>query len=243
MTGLVAEGLLIKERIWKALGALCGNRLMHGLIGVGGLRRQPGQAELEAAMVVVRQALADLERFSEKYFGSSSNLERLTGTGVLAREHAVKLGAVGPVARASGVETDSRLALAGGEIEQKAYHGLEMRTLTGGDVLARAQQRLIEARDSVRLCELMQGLAAGAPRAKAGAPSSDHGEGFGWAEAARGEIVTYARVEKGRLARLRVRSPSRMNWPAITLAIPGNIVPDFPLINKSFNLSYAGCDL
>jgi Ni,Fe-hydrogenase III large subunit len=50
-------------------------------------------------------------------------------------------------------------------------------------------------------------------------------------------------MEAGRIARLKIRSPSRMNWPAIQLAMPGNIVPDFPLINKSFNLSYAGCDL
>jgi len=243
MAGLLAEGLLLKERLWEMCGRLTGSRQLRGLVGIGGVRREPTRAALDAALLVVRQTLEDLECFAVKYFGSASNVERLESTGVLLEEHARKMSTVGPVARASGVPTDSRLDFRPGALEQEAYRDLTARTETAGDVLARAHLRLVEARDSARLCETLVALISKAGSAQRGTPTRDHGEGFGWAEGPRGEIVTYARLERGRLARFKVRSPSRMNWPAIALAIPGNIVPDFPLINKSFNLSYAGCDL
>src|SRR5262249_29294231 len=106
-----------------------------------------------------------------------------------------------------------------------------------------ARVRVDEIGESLRL---LRRLAEQLPAARAGAvepPPARDGTGLGWAESARGEVMTYVRVEAGRIGRLRVRSPSRMNWPAIEHAMPANLVPDFPLINKSFNLSYAGCDL
>jgi Ni,Fe-hydrogenase III large subunit len=242
MTGLLAEGFVLKERLWQANAALTGNRQLRGLVGFGGARRSPGRAALEAQLKVVREVLAGLERFAQKYFGSASNVERLQGTGQLAREHALKLSTVGVAARASGVPTDSRFELPS-ELEAWAYRGLEPRTEEAGDVLARAHLRLVEARDSARLCESLLDLASEPCPSAPAVPKRASGEGFGWAEGARGEVLTYVRVEEGRLARLRVRSPSRMNWPAVALAVPGDIVPDFPVINKSFNLSYAGCDL
>jgi Ni,Fe-hydrogenase III large subunit len=112
-----------------------------------------------------------------------------------------------------------------------------------GDVAARAHLRVDEAR--VARTRIQACLDEGLPRlpSSVNVAADATGEGFGWAEGARGEVLHYARIAQGRVARLKVRSPSRMNWAAVPLAVPGNIVPDFPLINKSFNLSYAGCDL
>jgi Ni,Fe-hydrogenase III large subunit len=235
LTGILAEGLIIKERLLEANQRLTGSRWLRNLVGFGGVRRLPAQRELEDALERVERAARDFERLCAKFFGSASNLERLTGTGVLAESHARALGTVGVVARASGVATDSRAELDGDDVRVVVDHD--------GDVAARARVRVDELAESLRL---LRRLAERLPSVRAGSvepPPARGGAGLGWAEGARGEILTYARVEAGRIARLRVRSPSRMNWPAIEHAMPGNIVPDFPLINKSFNLSYAGCDL
>jgi Ni,Fe-hydrogenase III large subunit len=255
LTGLLAEGLIIKERLLRANERLTGSRWLRNQVAVGGVRRAPPFADIEAAVAAAAEAMAATETLAAKFFASASNLERLTGTGVLALAHARALACVGPVARASGVRTDSRVDLAHPtDAERDAYEALEVPTLEKGDVAARARLRLLEARESLRLVlDLARRLrehdppapafAAAATAAPAGGARSGSGAALGWAEGPRGEILTYARIVAGKLARLRVRSPSRMNWPAIEHAMPGNIVPDFPLINKSFNLSYAGCDL
>ncbi|MHB8874508.1 MAG: hydrogenase large subunit [Myxococcaceae bacterium] len=241
---ILNEGLIVKERLLELNGALTGSRYLRNLIGLGGLRRMPAAADLDHALDGAVRAMEALERLSEKFFGSATNLERLTGTGVLSPAHVRNLGVVGVVARGSGVRTDSRADLVFPSAADAEIYGTHQAVIeTGADVSARAHVRLSEARESLRLCPAIVARLAGTDPAPAGRPARTAGEGLGWAEGARGEVLTYARLEEGRLARLRVRSPSRMNWPAIEHAMPGNIVPDFPLINKSFNLSYAGCDL
>ena len=248
LASLLAEGLIIKERLLAASQQLTGSRWLRNLICLGGVRRLPGPAERAATLAVLGEQAVALERVADKLFGTASNLERLTGTGTLSPEHARNLATVGVVARASGLGLDSRADLDfPSPADAEAYRDLVVVTDSAGDVAARARVRVGEARESLRLCRhidaLLTGAAASASAAGPGAATRDSGEGLGWSEGARGELVTWVRLEAGRLGGLRVRSPSRMNWPAIEHAMPGNIVPDFPLINKSFNLSYAGCDL
>jgi Ni,Fe-hydrogenase III large subunit/Ni,Fe-hydrogenase III component G len=238
LSAVLAEGLVLRERLLGCQQQRFGSRALRGLVGLGGLRRVPPRADVKAALDEVDRVAADFERLVAKFFGSASNLERLTGTGVLTAEHARNLATVGVVARASGVATDSRVDLDGDPLGD-----VRVVTQTTGDVAARARVRVEELRESLRRCHVLAEALATANRAPAALPGRPDGEGLGWAEGARGEVMTYVRVEGGRIARLKVRSPSRMNWPAIEHAMPGNIVPDFPLINKSFNLSYAGCDL
>jgi Ni,Fe-hydrogenase III large subunit/Ni,Fe-hydrogenase III component G len=244
LSGLLAEGLHLKERLFEANQRFTGTRYLRNLIGLGGVRRMPSRDEIRGLMAEVESVMSAAETWAVKFFGSASNLERLTGTGILSSEHAKNLATVGVVARASGLATDSRADLRfAAPTEGELYRDLRVVTETAGDVAARARVRLEEARESLRLGRRVAKSLEENSAATAGSPAEDSGEGLGYSESARGEIMTYVRLYRGRIARLKIRSPSRMNWPAIEHAMPGNIVPDFPLINKSFNLSYAGCDL
>ncbi len=107
--------------------------------------------------------------------------------------------------------------------------------------MARARIRIDETAISARLiAQALHTLPAGATCAAISADAT--GEGFTAVESPRGELFYWVRVASGCIARCHVKSPSFQNWPALPLAMPGNIIADFPLINKSFNLSYSGCD-
>src|SRR5262249_35787845 len=158
LTGVLAEGLVIKERLLEANQRLTGSRWLRNLVGFGGVRRLPAQRDLEDALERVELAAREFERLAAKFFGSASNLERLTRTGILSEAHARALGTVGVVARASGVATDSRVDLDGGDVR--------VVTEADGDVAARARVRVDEIGESLRL---LRRLAEQLPAARAGA--------------------------------------------------------------------------
>ena len=168
-------------------------------------------------------------------------MERFTGTASLDESHARDLGVVGPAARASGLAFDARTAHPFVDLAETfapAAHG-------GGDVLARYQVRVDEVRTSLQLVGDLIGrsgpLHAHATR---GNPSEQlSGSGVGIAEGWRGAIVHRVELEGGLLARVKIVDPSFVNWPALPVSLTNTIVPDFPLANKSFNLSYAGNDI
>ncbi len=171
---------------------------------------------------------------------SSSTRDRLERTGVLKPKVARDLGIVGLAGRASGVDGDSRR-----DFPHAAYDGVKFRVpvYQTGDVQHRMRVRIDEVRESLGIIrQVIASLPAGEWRA----PAVDLPEGevaLGWAEGWRGEIFHWIRTAPGnRLARCKVKDPSLQNWPALSEAIMGNIVPDFPVINKSFNLSYSGAD-
>ncbi len=145
---------------------------------------------------------------------------------------------VGPAARASGVCIDVRK-----DHPYGAYRRipLQIAHYRYGDVLARARMRIDETVTSAQsIHEALAGLPEGEIRARLFTERS--GEGFSAIESPRGELLYWVRVREGKLARCHIKSPSFQNWPALPRAMPGNIIADFPLINKSFNLSYSGCD-
>jgi Ni,Fe-hydrogenase III large subunit len=113
-----------------------------------------------------------------------------------------------------------------------------------GDVAARVAVRFDEVFESLRLIrELCAALPAGAVHTDPAAPATD-AFGAGWVEGWRGEVLVALETSAdGRIRRCHAHDPSWQNWPVLEHAIMGNIVPDFPLINKSFNLSYSGHDL
>ena len=148
---------------------------------------------------------------------------------------------VGLAARASGHAMDAR-AYPGfapyGELQPRiASH-------RNGDVAARIVVRFEEAFESLRLQRLiLERLARGDLRVPVG-NATEGALGIGWVEGWRGEVViALEATAEGRVRRCHPHDPSWQNWPALEHAVIGNIVPDFPLINKSFNLSYAGADL
>jgi Ni,Fe-hydrogenase III large subunit len=184
------------------------------------------------------------DRFEDLVELASSNafvMERFTGTAALDVSHAHDLGLVGPAARASGVNFDARTAHPFVEFAEEfvpATHG-------DGDVLARYQIRIDEVRASLKL--LIDLIGRSGPlhaHATRGDPSERlSGSGVGIAEGWRGAVVHRVELAGGLLARVKVVDPSFLNWPAIPISLANTIVPDFPLANKSFNLSYAGNDL
>jgi len=166
--------------------------------------------------------------------------DRFITTGRVTPELARDLGLAGLAGRASGQPADLRVDL---PLEPYAELAVKRVTLTAGDVAARVKIRFEEIAESLRLVEaIVTGLPPG-DRLLALPTPTPGAFGIGWVEGWRGEsFVALEAGEGGAIARCHVHDPSWQNWPLVEHAIMGNIVPDFPLINKSFNLSYSGCD-
>jgi Ni,Fe-hydrogenase III large subunit/Ni,Fe-hydrogenase III component G len=236
----------VREQLLRINDEATGHRLLRGAVHPGGahLTALPAPARLAA----IGEDIAEIVALA---LTNTVVADRFTGTAILTRQQATDLGTLGYVARASGLTLDARHdhpALA--EEHPRGEH-----TRTDGDVLARFLVRAEEITHSInriaRLTEALDGSLGhdratppGAPSADAvtGSPGSRSGVGIveGW----RGTIVH--RVElapDGALSRVKIVDPSFFNWPALPVALADTIVPDFPLTNKSFNLSYAGNDL
>ena len=169
-------------------------------------------------------------------------MERFTGTAVLDESHARDLGVIGVAGRASGLAFDARIAHPMVDLGDGFFAAMH----SGGDVLARFSVRVDEVRASLALLAASSDAAVpskwspGSDRS-GGQPSEG---GVGIAEAWRGAVVHRVELDgEGRLVRVKVVDPSFLNWPALPVCLTDTIVPDFPLANKSFNLSYAGNDL
>jgi Ni,Fe-hydrogenase III large subunit len=167
--------------------------------------------------------------------------DRVRGAGVLDPEYAKALGCVGYVGRASGMDFDVRR-----DAPYPPYDGLTVKVPVHhyGDINARARTRIEEIAASFNLIEaLLAGLPAGSIRVGWKHPAAG-AEGIGIIEGWRGEILSFVRFgADGRIVRFFPRDPSWTTWPALELLIHDNIVPDFPVCNKSVNGSYSGHDL
>jgi Ni,Fe-hydrogenase III large subunit/Ni,Fe-hydrogenase III component G len=227
----------IRETLLRLNKATTGHRLLRDAIFPGGthLNHVPNPADIAATV-------DDLNEIVDIALHHSVVRERFTGTAVLTRQQAADIGTLGYVARASGLPTDARLAHPFTDLSDS----LASPTHNTGDVLARFQQRADEAQTSAAiLADLLPTLHGGTT----GQPidptdSLTHRAGTGLVEGWRGTIAH--RIETGHngtLARVKIVDPSFFNWPALPVALTDTIVPDFPLTNKSFNLTYAGNDL
>jgi Ni,Fe-hydrogenase III large subunit/Ni,Fe-hydrogenase III component G len=243
---LQAHALRIRETLLRLNQATTGHRLLRGGVSIGGatVRAVPDES-------LIRRVAADVREVADLALSNSLVAERFTGTAILSREQASQLGTLGYVARASGIDIDSRRwPSAGGDPLEPAI------VQTTGDVLARFQQRVAEMSASFdtisRLLPTITAgsLAAAEPTVAPGGPALCRPpdlrprSGVGLAEGWRGTIVHRVEIDDaGLISRTKVVDPSFHNWPALPLALGNTIVPDFPLANKSFNLSYAGNDL
>jgi Ni,Fe-hydrogenase III large subunit len=235
---LNAHAQRIREQLLRVNDRVAGHRLLRGAVGIGTatLARLPDPGELAAVA-------ADIAEVAELAVGHSVVRDRFAGTAVLSRQQATDLGVLGCVARASAVPVDARLdhPTPGTPATRTAHRH------TGGDVLARFWVRVEEIAASVATITALVEAIGGQPLHVPASPRSrpgTAGSGVGIVEGWRGTIVH--RVElapDGTVARLAVVDPSFLNWPALPVALADTIVPDFPLVNKSFNLSYAGNDL
>lgn len=238
-----AQSSRMKERVMQINDRVSGSRFLRGLLCVGGMTRDVAPQSLQHAMEELAPLEHDFSELEAIIGGNASLTDRLETTGVLGERIAWDHGVVGLVGRASGLDRDVRR-----DRPFAAYDEVMPVTVPVyryGDVRARLRVRIDEIHESFRLLrELYRAMPDGPISADTG-PDPAEGQ---WAVSAvegwRGEILCFLMAgPEGRIHRCKVRDPSFMNWPAIQWAAVGNIIPDFPLINKSFNLSYAGNDL
>ncbi|GAA3784564.1 NADH-quinone oxidoreductase subunit C [Streptomyces coacervatus] len=233
---LNAHAQRIREQLLRLNHTVTGHRLLRGGVVPGGsaLHTLPGRTRLEAIGEDIREIVRLALRHSTVH-------DRFTGTAILRTEAARDIGCLGYVARASGLAQDARIA----HPHTPHGHPANVPMHTGGDVLARFLVRAEEIDASLALIrQLRDCVATGAVLGPPPAAGAGPGSGVGLVEGWRGTIAT--RVElaaDGTLTRVKPVDPSFFNWPALPVALNDTIVPDFPLTNKSFNLSYAGNDL
>jgi Ni,Fe-hydrogenase III large subunit/Ni,Fe-hydrogenase III component G len=229
----------IRERLLRLNRRLTGNRLLRGGVVPGGVGHDlPGDLDLPRELAA---ALRDFDEIVTLALENTLVMDRLDGTGRLTTRTARDHGVLGYVARASGIDADVRR-----DHPFAAYGALTVRVpvFESGDVKARTLVRVEEARESVRLIqEAVRRLPAGPLAAPLG-PLPPFEPAFALVEGWRGTIVHWVLADgAGRLSRVKIMDPSFLNWRPLSYALLENIVPDFPLCNKSFNQSYSGNDL
>ena len=229
---------VLREEIFRLNQALTGSRFMKGIVWSGGLTIDiPPQAITELAHYL-ENFTPRLKSALDIVRATSSVIDRLETTGVIKKELISLLNITGPAARASGEPIDNRR-----DHPYGIYPALELqkRIAEKGDVLSRFNVKAQEIEDSVNI------IGALIPQLVEGPVCVKMGTGDGWAlslvEASRGQNMHWLYLRNGVIDRYKVRTASFCNWQVIEHAVLGNIVPDFPLINKSLNLSYAGTDL
>jgi Ni,Fe-hydrogenase III large subunit/Ni,Fe-hydrogenase III component G len=240
----LTQFLRLKED-WVRLNAtLFGHRFLFDRIVPGGVACDIDAAGLAAIVEQCGTIEIAVKELRELYDEHSGLQDRFVTTGIIDSDLARELSLSGMAARATGMLLDGR-AHRQGYTPPAPYTALGVRPATDerGDVAARVAVRFDEIFESLRLLRL---LAVGMPVGEflTDVAPVANGAGLGVVEGWRGEVVVGVELDaEGRLARVHPHDPSWQAWPALEFAVLRDIVPDFPLINKSFNLSYSGVDL
>lgn len=220
---------------------MCGSRFGRGLLTPGGTIFDLTPDRRDDLLKRLADARRDLTNATELLWNTPSVMGRLEGTGAVPQEMALELGLVGPAARASGIKRDVRLDYPFGIF--RMTH-LPVATAFHGDVCSRTMIRWQEAQKSMDFIEeQLRQLPGGGHRATTAKPAAGK-LAVALTEGWRGEICHVAITdESGRFARYKIVDPSFHNWQGLAMALRGQQISDFPLCNKSFNLSYCGFDL
>ncbi len=223
----------------------CGNRFGKGLV-------RPGGSHYMLSADVVREIREILDDSCNRYFDIAdriltlpSLLARFDGIGIFSREQAVKIGAVGMAARTSGLERDIRKSHPYLELGMYKHEPI---VLKGGDVLARTLLRSKEVEQSYYLIkdllEYWEDMKHTVSKPNYNYKLKPSSFAISMAEAWRGELCHCAITdEDGNLYHYKIKDPSFHNWMALALAVRNQEISDFPVCNKSFNLSYCGYDI
>jgi len=223
------------------LMTLSGNRYGRGLIRPGGVAFDLPSAMADEMLDRLEALDEELRPVAQLLFSNGSVQARLEGVGAVTRDRCIELGFVGPVARSCEVPRDVRHDHPYGIFR---FAHIPVAVAWGGDVHARAMIRWIEIQRSLEfVIDQLNALPRGELRVPCG-PLQPDGFVVAMQEGWRGEIAhVVVTDDRGGIRRHKVVDPSFHNWTALAIAMPGNQISDFPLCNKSFNLSYAGHDL
>lgn len=232
---------LHREYVQQLNERLTGSRFLRSTIQPGGVKVVWNLEQWEDLMRVLTAAEAELNECMSIFQSSASFLDRVEQTGIVYPKTAKELELTGPPLRATGIGYDVRKAF-----PYELYHQVEFAATVeeGGGVFERLKVKAQEIRNAVAIIgQLKEHVLSNAPL-QIELPSLTAGqESYVLLETVKGELLVYAVMgDGGRFDRVYLRTPSFNNWAGLTYAVVGEIVPDFPLCNKSFNLSYAEND-
>jgi Ni,Fe-hydrogenase III large subunit len=234
-----ARGMALKESAMRLCALATGHRLLFDAIVPGGV----GWSSLEepdALLHGINNLREDVERYVNDLFGNASVVARWHGAGKVSRETLRAFGALGPARRAGGDNVDLRAILRYGGYR---WFQLTVASALSSDAFARCCVKRDELQDSMRLIRESLTTMRNNPPVPAPPLGVGPGTSIGAVEGPRGiETVAVHVDDHKRLDRIHIISASYRNWPVVARSMDGNIVPDFPLINKSFNLCYACAD-
>lgn len=220
---------------------LCGMRFLRSVNKLGGVRKDFSSGKEASVIKKLNEIKKELKDTVDIVRSNSMFIDRIENTGILRSEIAADLNAVGPGGRASGMYFDVRKSF-----PYEAYKELDffIPEHFNGDINCRFNTKTEECFEAISLMiRALEEMPEGKVWEDIGTVEP-YRAAFGMTEAPRGENVHWVMTgENNTVFRYKIRTPSFCNWPALCHAVKGNIVPDFPLINKSFNLSYAGNDL
>jgi Ni,Fe-hydrogenase III large subunit len=220
---------------------LCGNRFGRGLVKPGGCRHDLDAERGAQLLEKLRNALAEVDQAAEWLWDASSVRARFEGTGVVTDEQATDVGLVGPAARASGLVRDVRYDHPAG---WHRFAQMPVAVWPGGDVFARARVRWLEIQRAGKFIDEQLAAPPDGPLLADAAVLAPDTLAVALVEGWRGETCHVALTDAaGRFRRYKMVDPSFHNWTGLALALRNQAISDFPLCNKSFNLSYCGFDL
>jgi len=234
------HAMRLRERVLRVNEQITGNRLLRGMACLGGVRFDLEAEHIKAVQHLLTEFRPDFESLVEVIRESSGVRDRFETTGVLKPQVARDLGIVGVAGRASGFNHDLRRDFPHAFYDQTQF---TVPVFTEGDVQRRMVVRREEIFQSISIIQqVLEKLPSGAINVQLDQVLPGR-TALGYVEGWPGEIFHWVRTATGnRLARCNIKDPSLQNWPALPEAILGNIIPDFPVVNKSFNFSYSGTD-
>ena len=216
---------------------ICGSRFGKGLIKIGGVNFDIDEELKNKIKTMLAEVETRTTTMTKAMFSNATVLSRLENTGTVSTKRAEEIGMVGPAARACGIKTDCRV--------HDDYKNFSPVCSINGDVLSRAFQRLAEFHQSKKLIlEFLEELQGELTTPETNKPYAKNSFCISLTEGWRGEICHIVITdEKGEIAEYKIKDPSFNNWYGLALAVRNNQISDFPVCNKSFNLSYCGFDL
>lgn len=231
----------IRTLVINSLSRLCGSRFGRGLFNYGGIRFDFTEKILEKVLTDLNIVKRDAEAISNVLFTSNGALLRFDDVGTVTQEQARQTGMVGIAARSSNIETDTRIHFPYGAYR---YSPISLIHLQSGDVFARGKIRAMELEESLKfVIEQIENLPSGDIMNEKERMASESGV-VSIVEGWRGEIVHSAFTDDGgEISMYKIKDPSFNNWYGLGLALRRTPISDFPLCNKSFDLSYSGHDL
>jgi len=231
----------LKEELLRVNAAVFGHRYCMDAIVPGGVSRDLATDDATRIVATLDRIESEVRQLRAIYDEHAGVQDRFLTTGEIPTELAVRMGLTGFAARASGIRRDLRI-----DHPVAPYDTTQVRIAAQetGDVAARVAVRFDEVFESMRLLRLLLSRLPDGPIHTDAVHPAPGAIGVGWVEGWRGDVlIALDAAADSRIHRLHPHDPSWQNWPLLERAVLGNIVPDFPLINKSFNLSYSGQDL